>query len=223
MCGRFVLHHTIETLFEELAIDQTRIEIGPRYNIAPTQLVAVVLDGKQEQSRTLDAHKWGLLPFWAKDQKMGSRMINARAETVAEKPAFRAALRYRRCLIPTSGYYEWQKTDAGKVPHYLHMADNRPFAMAGLWEEWTSPEEEIVRSCTIITTEANKFAAQIHHRMPVILDQAGQSAWLDNSLENPTEITVPLIPYTNDDMAAHPVSTRVNTATFEDPSCIDPT
>lgn len=222
MCGRFVLHHDSDTLFEELAIEQTRIRIQPRYNIAPTQLVAVVLNGAQEQGRTLDALKWGLVPFWAKEQKIGSRMINARAETVAEKPAFRAALRYRRCLIPTSGYYEWQKTDGGKVPHYLHRADGRPFAMAGLWEEWTSPEEEIIRSCTIITTEANDFAAQIHHRMPVILDEAGQAAWLDSSLEDPAQITAPLIPYANNDLAAHPVSTRVNTATFEDPSCIAP-
>ena len=221
MCGRFVLHHEIEPLFEALSIEQTRIEIGPRYNIAPTQLVAVVLDGKQEKGRTLDALKWGLVPFWAKDQKMGSRMINARAETVADKPAFRAALRYRRCLIATSGYYEWQKTDDGKVPHYLHRTDNRPFAMAGLWEEWTSPEEEIVRSCTIITTEANAFAKQIHHRMPVILDEVGQSAWLDDSLESPAEITSTLVPYPHDTLSAHPVSTRVNTATFEDPSCIE--
>ena len=222
MCGRFVLHHEIDSLCENLSVEQSRFEIGPRYNIAPTQLVAVVLAGKEGQGRALDAHKWGLIPFWSKDPKIGSRMINARAETVAEKPAFRAALRYRRCLIPTSGYYEWQKTDDGKIPHYLHMADNRPFAMAGLWEEWISPDEEIVRSCAIITTEANAFAAQIHHRMPVILDENGQAAWFDYSLKNPAHITAPLVPYAKDDMAAHPVSTRVNTATFEDPCCIEP-
>ncbi len=194
MCGRFVLHHEIDSLCENLSVEQSRFEIGPRYNIAPTQLVAVVLAGKEGQGRALDAHRWGLIPFWSKDPKIGSRMINARAETVAEKPAFRAALRYRRCLIPTSGYYEWQKTDDGKIPHYLHMADNRPFAMAGLWEEWTSPDEEIVRSCAIITTEANAFAAQIHHRMPVILDETGQAAWFDYSLKNPAHITAPLVP-----------------------------
>ena len=219
MCGRFALHDESATLFEEMAVEQSRVEIAPRYNIAPTQPVAVIL---QEQGRTLDAFKWGLVPFWAKDPKIGNRMINARAETLAEKPAFKAALKRRRCLIPASGYYEWQKTDDGKVPHYLHMADDRPFAMAGLWEGWTSPEEEIIRTCTIITTEANDFAARVHHRMPVILDPEGQSAWLDPACDDPQQLSSILIPYPTDDMAAHPVSTRVNTATFEDPSCIEP-
>jgi putative SOS response-associated peptidase YedK len=219
MCGRFVLHHETDTLCETLAVEQATIDVQPRYNIAPTQPVAVVR--QRGQDRALDALKWGLVPFWAKDPKIGNRMINARAESIAEKPSFKAALRRRRCLIPASGYYEWQKTDDGKIPHYLYMEDGRPFAMAGLWEEWTSPEEEILQTCTIITTEANAFAARIHHRMPVILASAEQATWLDSTCDDPADLLPLLTPHSADDMSAHPVSTRVNAASFEDPSCIE--
>ena len=220
MCGRFTLHAEDITLHREMAVENARIKLSPRYNIAPTQLVAAVV--QEAQGRTIDAFRWGLVPFWAKDLKIGNHMINARAETIASKPSFKAALKRRRCLIPASGYYEWQKTDDGKVPHYLHMLDGRPFAMAGLWEEWTSPEEEIVCSCTIITTEANDFAAAIHHRMPVVLDATAQSAWLDPDCDDPAQLTPLLVPCAADAMAAHPVSTRVNVATCEDPACIEP-
>ena len=220
MCGRFVLHHGEASLWEALEIRAMRPGLLPRFNIAPTQPVAVVL---QEQDRVLDFFKWGLIPFWAKDPKIGHRMINARAETINEKPAFRAALKRRRCLIPASGYYEWQKTPNGKIPHYLHRSNDRIITLAGLWEEWISHEEEIVRTCTIITTEANDFTSSVHHRMPVILDPPGQSTWLDPSREDPRDLCPLLIPYPGSDLKAYPVSTRVNNARFEDPSCIEPT
>ena len=220
MCGRFTLHEEEIIVHQEMAVRNPRVGLSPRYNIAPTQLVAAVV--QEAQGRALDVFRWGLVPFWAKDLKIGARMINARAETITQKPSFKAPLKRRRCLIPASGYYEWQKTGDDKIPHYLHMADGRPFAMAGLWEEWTSPEEEILQSCTIITTEANDFAAVIHHRMPVILDTAAQSAWLDPACEDPAQLTPLLVPCAADDMAAHAVSTRVNAVNFEDPACIQP-
>jgi putative SOS response-associated peptidase YedK len=219
MCGRFALHHSAQQLAGHFAVEQLAIDFQPRYNVAPTQAVAVVV---QQEQRALDAFRWGLVPFWAKDAKIGSRMINARSETIAEKPAFRNAFKRRRCLIPASGYYEWKKEGNRKVPHYLYLEGGRPLALAGLWEEWNSPEGETLRTCAIVTTQANDFAAAIHHRMPVILEGEGQEAWLDPSRENAAELTALLQPYSGDDLAAHPVSTRVNPPTFDDPACIEP-
>lgn len=219
MCGRFTLHHSKEQLEERFQVEQTAVAFEPRYNIAPTQPVAVVL---QHQKRTLEAFKWGLVPFWAKDAKIGSRMINARAETIAEKPAYRAALKQRRCLIPASGFYEWKKEGKEKRPTYIHFDDGRPLSMAGLWEEWTSPDDEVLHTCTIVTTEANDFMASIHHRMPVLFTAEQEEVWLDSSLDDPGKLAALLRPYSGSDMAAHPVSKQVNIPAYDAPDCIAP-
>ncbi|MBT4497916.1 MAG: SOS response-associated peptidase [Gemmatimonadetes bacterium] len=218
MCGRFTLLHHPQQIAERFSVDKVAVEFPPRYNIAPTQPVAVIF---QHGERYLEAFRWGLIPFWSKDAKIGSRMINARAETVADKPAYRAPFKHRRCLIPSSGFYEWKKEGKEKTPTYIRLADERPFAMAGLWEEWTSPEDEIIHTCTIITTQANDFMSTIHHRMPVIFTPEQEEAWLDSTLENPAEITPLLQPYAGE-MAAHPVSKQVNIAAYDGPDCIEP-
>ncbi len=221
MCGRFALYHDRSSLVDHLAVDRVAVEFKPRYNIAPTQAVTAVLRHPEQPEPVLDALQWGLVPFWAKDAKIGSRLINARAETVGEKPAYRAAFKRRRCLVAASGYYEWKKQENGKTPFYFSMRDNRPFAMAGLWEEWHSPDGELLHTCTLITTQANTYVAAIHHRMPVILAPPQQLAWLNTDPEDRTRLESLLHPYTGDDLSAHPVSTQVNAATWDDPSCIE--
>ena len=217
MCGRFTLHHSTEDIAERFAIEQLTLELTPRYNIAPSQPVTTIV---QRESRTLEEFKWGLVPSWAKDPAIGNRMINARAESASEKPAFRDAIRRRRCLVPASGYYEWRRSGPLRVPTYLHLEDRRPFAMAGLWEEWTAPGGALLRSVAIVTTEPNSFAATIHNRMPAILDEASAEAWLDASVEDASRVEPLLTPYARDDLVAHAVSAAVNKADFDDPVCI---
>lgn len=221
MCGRFALYHDRHALVEHLAVEQVAVEFKPRYNIAPTQAVAAVLRHPEQPQPVLDALQWGLVPFWAKDAKIGSRMINARAETAAEKPAYRAAFKRRRCLVAASGYYEWAKRPNGKTPFYFFMRDKRPFAMAGLWEEWHSPDGELLHTCTLITTQANAYVGDFHHRMPAILNPPQQLAWLNTDPEDRAALENLLVPYAGDDLSAHPVSTQVNTATWDEPSCIE--
>ena len=220
MCGRFTLHHATEEITQRFNIDDFTLSFQPRYNIAPTQPVAAVL---QNKSRTLEPLQWGLVPFWAKDPKIGNRMINARAETVAEKPAFRAALKYRRCLIPTSGYYEWRKIDDERLPTYIHRADSAPFAFAGLWEEWHAPEGDLLHTCTIITTEASDQLSAIHHRMPVIFNPEQEGIWLDPDLQDGRDLLELLRQTSSDELTSHPVSKQVNVATFDAPANIEPT
>ena len=164
--------------------------------------------------------KWGLIPFWAKDPKIGSRMINARAETVAEKPAFRNALKKRRCLVLADGYYEWQKTPVGKRPFRIVMRSGEPFAFAGLWETWKDPEGNVIPSCTIITTAANDFLAPIHNRMPIILPREKEERWLDTGFDDQATLTSVLIPHPGEDMDAYEVSTMVNYARNDGPEVI---
>lgn len=218
MCGRFTLHHSTEAIVEHFGVEQTAVAFKPRYNIAPTQPVSVIV---QHGHKNIEAFRWGLVPFWAKDMKIGNRMINARSETLAEKPAFRAAFKRRRCLIPTSGFYEWQRQGKEKIPTYIRVAGEQPFAFAGLWEEWHGPNAEVLHSCTIVTTQANDFMAPIHQRMPVILTASQQSLWLDPSIEDPQTLNDLLHPYQGP-MEAHPVSTQVNLPGFDDPACILP-
>ena len=219
MCGRFTLHHTTQETVERFEVEQATIEFEPRYNIAPSQPVAVVL---QQEERSLEAFKWGLVPFWAKDPKIGNRMINARSETLAEKPAYKTALKRRRCLIPASGFYEWKKEGEARVPTYIHLNDSRIFSLAGLWEEWQAPDGETLHSCTIITTQANDFMAPIHHRMPVIFEPEQERAWLDPALQDPDELIDLLQSCPDQELATHPVSRQVNVPTFDDPACIQP-
>ena len=182
MCGRYTLIADLGDLAQRFEFDGSDFTYDPCYNIAPTESVLTV---RNVEGREAAFMRWGLVPFWAKDPKIGARMINARSETVAEKPAFRSALKRRRCLVLADGYYEWQKTPVGKRPFRIIMKSGEPFAMAGLWETWKDPQDNVVPSCTIITAAANDFLAPIHNRMPVILPQEREELWLEPDLEDP--------------------------------------
>jgi len=219
MCGRFALHHPTAEVAEQFGVEQLSIELAPRYNIAPSQPVAAV---RQRGARSLDACKWGLVPSWAKDPKIGNPMVNARGETIAEKPAYKSALKRRRCLIPASGFYEWRQEGEARVPTYIHALDESPLALAGLWEEWKTPEGESLHSCTILTTGANAFMAPIHTRMPVILPPPAWREWLDPDHQELEPLLALLQPLAGVHLAAHAVGRQVNAASFDDPSCILP-
>jgi putative SOS response-associated peptidase YedK len=196
--------------------------LEPRYNIAPTQPVAAVRYDIDTGERKLDLLKWGLIPFWAKDAGIGNRMINARSETVAEKPAFRAAFRERRCLVPADGFYEWQKLGTRKQPHHIHLPGGGGFGIAGLWESWESGEGDTVESCTLLTTEANETLKPIHHRMPVILDPSDYDVWLDPKLTDRDTLEHLLRAMPEDALVASPVSTLVNSPGNQGPELIAP-
>ena len=180
----------------------------------------------QNGTRHLQAFHWGLIPSWAKDAAIGNKMINARTETLAEKPSFRAALTRRRCLIPADGFYEWQAAPdgkkAGRTPMHIRLKDDGLFAFAGLWEEWRAPDGSPLRSCTIITTTPNAVAAPIHDRMPAILRPEDESLWLDHSQTNASDLLSLLAPYPSEAMEAYAVSRQVNAPTVDDPACIAP-
>jgi putative SOS response-associated peptidase YedK len=219
MCGRFTLTTNLGAIAKRFGVARFLEEVGPRYNMAPTQTVIVVSD---DGTRHVTEMRWGLIPSWAKDPTIGNRMINARAETVATKPAFRAALRKRRCLIPADGFYEWQPVGRRKQPVYITLKSWEPFSFARLWEAWTSPEGEEVRSCTIITTEANDLLKPIHDRMPVILTREAERVWLDPTIEDPARLLPLLTPYPAEEMEAYPVSLWVNNPLHDSRECIKP-
>lgn len=221
MCGRFTLTAEISALQESFPWLNIPPEIAPRYNIAPTQAVAVVAnDGKNR----LDFYNWGLIPSWAKDPEIGNRMINARAETLAEKPSFKAAFRRRRCLILADGFYEWQKQESSKakIPMYIRLASHESFAFAGLWELWNSKDGSQILSCTIITTEPNELMQSIHNRMPVILPAEAYPTWLEPGEQSLEGLTPLLKPYPAEQMVAYPVSTLVNSPANDLPQVIIP-
>jgi putative SOS response-associated peptidase YedK len=166
--------------------------------------------------------RWGLIPSWAKDPAIGNRMINARAETVAEKPAFRAAFRRRRCLVVADGFYEWARGGKPRQPYFIRMHDDRPFAFAGLWESWQGPDEGPVESCTLLTTEPNELLEPIHNRMPLILGEDDYDQWLDPALQRPDALQPLLRPLPSDQMTAEKISTYVNSPANDDPRCIEP-
>ena len=227
MCGRYTLTTPLEGL-REIFLFEEQLNLGPRYNIAPTQEVPVLRLSREDGKRHLALLRWGLIPSWAKEAAIGSRMINARAESVAEKPAFRAAFRQRRCLIPADGFYEWKAApkEAGpkapKQPYLITLADGGPFAFAGLWEAWSGKASgERLESFTIITTEANAALREIHHRMPVILAPQDHAAWLDP--EGAPEAQQGLLrPPPDAAVAATPVSARVNNVRNDDPGLLQP-
>ena len=178
MCGRFAFYSPTEATAALFGVSKVP-EVKPRYNIAPTQSIAAVRVGADD-SRELALLRWGLIPFWAKEPSIGNRMINARAETVSEKPSFRAAYRKRRCLVLADGFYEWRKEADGKTPYYISLASGEPFAFAGLWEDWHAKDsDESLQSAAIITTAANDFMSQLHQRMPVVLEKDSADRWLD--------------------------------------------
>lgn len=221
MCGRFTLIAPGEVVAELFNLSETP-ELAPRYNIAPTQPVAAVRYNRDKKTRELTHFHWGLIPGWSKDPTIGSRMINARSETAAEKPSFRAAFKYRRCLVPTDGFYEWWKVDGGKQPVRIHMKDERPFAIAGLWEHWQGPDGSEIESCTLLTTGPNDLLKPIHNRMPVIMAEEDFDLWLDPGAQHPGEIQPLMRPFPSDKMTFYPVSTHVNNPRNEDPACIAP-
>lgn len=217
MCGRFTLAARPEELLRELMGYLPPEEApGPRYNIAPTQRVLVVPD---DGSGRLAYMRWGLVPFWAKDPRIGSRMINARAETALEKPAFRHAFRKKRCLVPADGFYEWKATGGRvKQPYHITLQGGHLFAMAGLWETW-GPQDDPLRTFTILTTAANELVAPLHDRMPAILPREAWEGWLDRSSE-PEALQELLVPYPAGAMSLRPVSTRVNNVRNDTAECL---
>lgn len=220
MCGRYTLRTRLNQLLL-FSTAESQIEWEPRFNIAPTQQVAALRSGLDPLSRELVLLRWGLIPTWADDPKIGNRMINARAETVAEKPSFKSALKRRRCLVLADGFYEWKKEGKSKQPYFIRMQGDRPFAFAGLWERWSKSGSPI-ESCSIITTSANALMSELHHRMPVILSEADADVWLDQGIEQPEPLLSLLDPYPDDEMEAYPVSTLVNSPKNESSQCIEP-
>ncbi len=220
MCGRFTLQAPADLLADLFGHPQL-FELEARFNIAPTQDVAAVRVDRDESERELTMMRWGLVPFFAKDPSIGNRMINARGETVAEKPSFRAAYKSRRCLIPTDGFYEWQKVDGAKQPHHVTMPDGSVFAMAGLYENWRDPKGETLTSCTIITTAAREDLAWLHDRMPVILDPEDWEIWLDPELKDRSVLDPLLVPWAGAALRTRPVSRRVNSPRADDPGLLD--
>jgi putative SOS response-associated peptidase YedK len=209
MCGRFVLFNLGETFKSDHSFK-------PNYNIAPSQQVNVII--YHEGTITQDIYHWGLVPFWAKDKSIGNRMINARMETIAEKPSFRAAFKKRRCLIPANGFYEWKGKSGHKQPYYITTLSGEPFAFAGIWETWDK-EDSPYRSCAIITTAASKSIQEIHHRMPVILKPEYHERWLDPATK---DLQCILQDGMTRELKYHPVSTRVNKTGNSDPGYIEP-
>jgi putative SOS response-associated peptidase YedK len=216
MCGRFAFYSPSEAAAALFGVAGS-VDVDARYNIAPTQYVAAIRNGTDEQ-RELVKLRWGLVPFWAKDPSIGNRMINARAETVAEKPSYRNAYKHRRCLVLADGFYEWRRQGDTKTPYYISLVSGEPFALAGLWEDWTDKESgESLQTTTLITTDANDFMTPLHHRMPVILEAATATDWLAGSqdlLDDVGAITPAL--------QAWPVDRRVNNARNEGDELIRP-
>lgn len=221
MCGRYNLRTTPAQMQEFFDLfREPEGDWSPRYNIAPTQSVAAVR--QSPDGRDVVWLHWGLIPFWTKDASSARPLINAKAETVAEKPSFRAAFKRRRCLIPATGFYEWKKTGGRtKQPYHIHRPDDGLFAFAGLWERWDKSGEPI-ESCTILTTDANELMADIHDRMPVILHPDDYATWLDPDIEDADELQGLLVPAPADDLTADPISTYVNNPRHESSECLNP-
>ncbi|MCF8048298.1 MAG: SOS response-associated peptidase [Desulfarculaceae bacterium] len=219
MCGRFTQSNSLGDYQQRFGFQAGPLEFAPRFNLAPGQQALAVLAG--EQGRRGEMLRWGLVPSWAKQERVGYKMINARAETVSEKPAYRGPFQHTRCLIPADGFFEWAPAPGGKQPYFLTRRDREPFALAGLWDQWTGPEGDKLRSFTIVTTQANSVVEPIHDRMPVMLTPQDEAAWLDReaSLEGLAKL---LRPYAAQDMEAHAVSRRVNSAAAEGPELIEP-
>lgn len=216
MCARYTFFSV--SLFEqEFGVNADGVEA--QYNIAPTDVVPGIVD--RGNGRELLFFQWGLVPSWAKDPSIGQKLINARGETLGEKPSFRAAFKRRRCLLPTDGFFEWKGEKGHKQPLFIHLEPSHPFAFAGLWEEWESPDGALV-TCTIVTTEPNALIQTFHTRMPVILDRGNYDAWLDHKNEDVRSLTSLLAPYPAERMAMYPVSRSVSNPRFKEPLTIVP-
>jgi putative SOS response-associated peptidase YedK len=221
MCGRYTLSAPADALVPLFDLDEVPVvALAPRYNIAPSQPVPVVRRSPDTGTQRLDFVRWGLIPSWAKDPAIGSRLINARSETVAEKPAFRAALRQRRCLLPADGFYEWATEGGRKHPYHFRRRDGGAFALAGLWEVWHAPTGDTVETCTILTTDANDVVRPIHPRMPVILPPDAYALWLDPTVDRPGPLLPLLVPFDPAAMSAHRANPRVNSPANDDVGCL---
>jgi putative SOS response-associated peptidase YedK len=219
MCGRFVRAVSLEDIADEFGVDTPSFDLSPSYNIAPSQDIAVIINGGK---KSLALCTWGLIPSWAKDPKIGYKMINARAETVAEKPSFRSSFNKHRILIPATGFYEWKKEGRLKVPFHISLKSGKPFGFAGLLSLWTSPEKKQICTCTIITTSANDLLLDIHDRMPVIIQKTDEEKWLNSKEQDKGALLAMLTPYPSDEMDYCTVSSSVNSPSHNSPDCIKP-
>jgi len=221
MCGRFVRKSTITIIEDEFDIYEVQWASEPSYNVAPSQDVACVIGNGGNR---LVKFRWGLVPFWADDPSIGYKMINARAETVAQKKSFVRAFKKQRCLVVADGFYEWKKLADGKrkMPMYIHLREDRPFGFAGLYENWKSNDGKILQTCTIITTSANELMAPIHNRMPVIIMPDDRKLWLDTSVQDPDMLLPLLEPFSSAALEAYAVSKKVNSPSYNEPDCIEP-
>jgi putative SOS response-associated peptidase YedK len=220
MCGRYTQHQSTDQIVIRFEVTSVLQEAKARYNIAPTQMAPIVIQDASSGERRLESARWGLIPSWARDMTIGSRLLNARSETAAEKPSFRSALSRRRCLIPTDGYYEWKMVGKTRQPLYYHLRNSELFAFAGLWETWQSPEGQSVHSFTILTTEPNALAAEAHDRMPVILRPEQEALWLDPEVQDVQRLKPIYTPFPEALMDVYPVSSRVNKPIDDDAGLI---
>jgi putative SOS response-associated peptidase YedK len=221
MCGRYRLSRR-KQIIEEYFDAVSEEEWTPRYNIAPTQPVPVIRQNRKEPVRELSLIRWGLIPSWARDSSVAAKMINARSETASTKPAFRDALRSRRCLIPADGFYEWQRSAKSKQPFCFEVGDGQLFAFAGLWDRWKSPDGTWIKTCSILTTTPNAVTSTVHDRMPVILDPDSYDLWLDPGMNDLSEVSQLLKPCDARLMRSYPVSTRINHVANDDETCSAP-
>ena len=218
MCGRFTLISSVSDLQLKFGFAMEPSDVRPRYNVAPTQQVLTVVNDGERRGELM---RWGLVPSWAKDVKIGNRMINAVSETAATKPAFRSAFRRRRCLVLADGFFEWRKEGKQRIPLYFSQKSGEPMAFAGLWENWKSPDEDWIRSCTILTTAANSFIEPVHNRMPVILSAETVPLWLDPLTESTENLQPLLLPAPSELLDVREVSPTVNNVRNDNPTCID--
>jgi putative SOS response-associated peptidase YedK len=219
MCGRYRLSRRKQIIEEHFDTAEWQDDWSPRYNIAPTQPVPVIRQHPKEPVRQISTMRWGLIPHWAKDASAAASTINARSETAADKPAFRDPLKFRRCLIPADGFYEWKRTGTAKQPYCFEVNDGELFAFAGLWDGWKNDEGQWIKTCTILTTTPNAVTLTVHDRMPVILDRDRYDLWLDPGMTNVQVISELLKPYDTSAMRMYPVSTRINRVENDDEEC----
>ena len=221
MCGHYRLSRRKQLIAEYFDTDND-VDWEPRYNIAPSQPVGIIRQDPSTPERHFSLARWGLIPSWASDASIGFKTINARSETVANKPAFRDAFTSRRCLLPADGFFEWSRRGREKQPFHFGMQDDSLFAFAGLWDRWRDPEGAVIESCSILTTNANSLLADIHDRMPVILRQENYDLWLDPGFKDVKALAEVLVPFDAAQMRRFPVSTRINSVTNDDPECVVP-
>ncbi len=219
MCGRFALSTAPTAIADHFGLDEAP-ELRARFNVAPGQSIATLSVSAEDQQLILSWRRWGLVPSWAKDEKIGNRLINARAETVSEKPSFRAALRRRRCLVPADGFYEWAGAKGSKQPYCIGLEGRAPFAFAGLWERWVNPEGEAIESCTLLTTEATEHLRGLHNRMPVIVDPVDYGLWMDPDVKEPDLVSPVIDRNLGGALGFYPVSTHVNDVRHDDLRCL---